>query len=111
MRRTPTNTQFPDRPTPPAALDLAGVARRHPRHRRGPTSPHPQLLARHGVAALANKGYQGGAGPTIATVFKRRRRLSANQKADNRSLSRARAQGERAAATLKCWKILTNLRC
>jgi hypothetical protein len=70
----------------------------------------PELLTRHGAATLADKGYQG-AGPTIATPFKRSRRLSANQKAANRSLSRARALGERAAATLKCWKILTKLRC
>lgn len=53
----------------------------------------------------------GAAGPTIATPFKRTRRLSTNQKAVNRNLSRAHAQGERAAATLKCRKVLTKLRC
>jgi len=69
----------------------------------------PDLLTRHAVAALADKAYQA-AGPTIAVPFKGRN-LSANQKSVNRSLAKARALGERAAATLKCWKILTKLRC
>jgi hypothetical protein len=69
----------------------------------------PEALTRHAVAALADKAYQA-AGPTIAVPFKGKH-LSDNQKAVNRSLAKARALGERAAATLKCWKILTRLRC
>lgn len=33
------------------------------------------------------------------------------QKAVNRAHARIRGLGERAVATLKCWKILTKLRC
>jgi len=43
------------------------------------------------------------AGPTIAVPF-RGRRLSANQRAVNRSIAKARALGERAAAALKTWR-------
>ena len=37
--------------------------------------------------------------------------MSGNQKAVNRSHAKARALGERGAATLKTWKVLTKLRC
>jgi hypothetical protein len=37
-------------------------------------------------------------------------RLSRNQRAVNRNRARYRAPGERAVATLKTWKILTQLR-
>ena len=69
----------------------------------------PEALTRHAVAGLADKAYRA-AGPTIAVPFKGKR-LSANQKAVNRSIATARALGERGAAVLKCWKILTKLRC
>ncbi|MFG1751517.1 transposase family protein [Streptosporangium sandarakinum] len=66
-----------------------------------------------GVQVFADRGYQG-AGGTIRTPFKRHRhrpRLSRHQKAVNRSHARIRAIGERAAATLKVWKVLDRLRC
>jgi len=82
----------PRRRPRPAAVDLGGVAR-----------------PRHFVACLADKAYQA-AGPTIAVPFKGRR-LSVNQRAVNRSIAKARALGERAAATLKTWRTLAKLRC
>ena len=69
----------------------------------------PETFTRHAVAGLADKAYRA-AGPTIAVPFKGKR-LSVNQKAVNRSIAKARALGERGAATLKTWKILTKLRC
>ena|SRR5437588_2394265 len=65
------------------------------------------------VITFADKAYQGARG-TIRTPFKRHRRrprLSAGQKAVNRSQAAIRAVGERAVATLKGWKVLTKLRC
>jgi len=47
----------------------------------------PNQQARHAVACLADKAYQAG-GPTIAVPFKGRR-LSANQRAVNRSIAKA----------------------
>ncbi len=70
-------------------------------------------LSTANVMTLADKAYQG-AGGSVRTPFKRHRyrpRLSARQKAVNRSHARIRARGERANATLKTWKILTKLRC
>ncbi|MBG0823386.1 transposase [Planomonospora sp. ID91781] len=70
-------------------------------------------LAYAGVQVFADRGYQG-AGSTIRTPFKRRRhrpRLSRHQKSVNRSHARIRAIGERAAATLKAWKVVVRLRC
>ena len=47
----------------------------------------------------------------LAVPFRRRpRRLSANERAVNRSHARNRGPGERAVATLKTWKLLTQLR-
>jgi hypothetical protein len=44
--------------------------------------------------------------------FRRRpRRLSANQRQVNANRARNRGPGERAMATLKTWKLLTQLRC
>ncbi|GAT71534.1 transposase [Planomonospora sphaerica] len=64
-----------------------------------------------GVPVFADRRHQG-AGGTIRTPFKRHRpRLSRNQKAVNRSHARIRAISERAAATLKAWKVLVRLRC
>jgi len=48
-------------------------------------------------------------GPPSPSPFKGKR-LSANQRAVNRSIAKARALGER-AATVKTWRILTKLRC
>jgi hypothetical protein len=65
------------------------------------------------VMTLADKAYQG-AGGTVWTPFKRhpqRPPLSRRQKDVNRTHARIRALGERAASTLKTWKILTKLRC
>ncbi|GAB2467737.1 hypothetical protein GCM10027187_39890 [Streptosporangium sandarakinum] len=66
-----------------------------------------------GIRVFADRGYQG-AGGVIRTLFKRHRyrpRLSRHQKAVNRSHACIRAIGERAAATLKAWKVLDRLRC
>ena len=71
------------------------------------------MLISNNVTTLADKGYQG-AGGTVHTPFKRHRSrppLSRAQVAVNRAHARIRAVGERAIATLKCWKILTKLRC
>jgi len=66
-------------------------------------------LTLFGVARYADAAYQG-AGPVVAAAFRRPR----NQKAVNRSHARNRAPGERAgeraAATLKSWKVLAKLR-
>lgn len=68
-------------------------------------------LVEAGLWAYADLAYQG-ASPHIVVPFRRRpRRLSGNQKAVNRNRARNRAPGERAVATLKTWKILTQLRC
>ena len=71
------------------------------------------VLTSNHVTTFADKGYQG-AGSTVRTPFKRHRSrppLSRSQKAANRAHARIRGVGERAVATLKCWKILTKLRC
>jgi hypothetical protein len=65
------------------------------------------------VMTFADRGYQG-AGGTVHSPFKRhrrRRRLSRREKAVNRSHARIRAVGERAIATVKCWKLLAKLHC
>jgi len=69
-------------------------------------------LTKYGVACYADAAYQG-AGPMVAVPFRRRtaRRLSANERAVNRSHARNRGPGERAVAILKTWKLLTQLWC
>jgi hypothetical protein len=65
------------------------------------------------VMTFADKGYQGAAG-SVRTPFKRHRRrvrLSSREKAVNRGHAKIRAVGERAMATIKCWKLLTRLHC
>ena len=62
---------------------------------------------------FTDKGYQG-AGGSVRTPFKRhhrRKRLSRRERAVNRSHAKIRALGERAIATLKCWKLLAKLHC
>jgi hypothetical protein len=88
-----------------------------------PGSAHDLTAAReHGiidalsaaeVMTFADRGYQGASG-SVRTPFKRhrrRRRLSRREKAVNRSHARIRALGERAIATVKCWKLLAKLHC
>ena len=68
------------------------------------------VLTRAGVKTFADKGYQG-AGGTVRRPFKRHRHrpwLSRVQRDVNRSHARIRAIGDRAVATLKTWKLLTN---
>jgi hypothetical protein len=70
-------------------------------------------LTKAAVMTFADKGYQG-AGGTVRTPFKRHHRrppLSRNQKAVNRAHAKIRGIGERAIATLKCWKLLAKLHC
>ncbi|MCZ7428605.1 transposase family protein [Micromonospora sp. WMMA1949] len=72
-----------------------------------------EALTSAGVMTFADKGYQA-AGGSVRTPFKRHRyrpKLSRRQKAVNRAHARIRACGERAIATLKCWKVLTKRRC
>jgi DDE superfamily endonuclease/Helix-turn-helix of DDE superfamily endonuclease len=72
-----------------------------------------EALTAEEVMTFADKGYQG-AGGSIRTPFKRhrrRRRLSRREKAVNRSHAKIRAIGERAIATLKCWKLPAKLHC
>jgi hypothetical protein len=88
-----------------------------------PGSTHDLSAAReHGIVdalteadvmTFADKGYQGARG-SVRTPFKRHRRrprLSRREKAVNRSHARIRAVGERAIATIKCWKLLAKLHC
>jgi len=86
-----------------------------------PGSTHDLTAARdHGVIdalaeadlwAYADLAYQGAGSHIVVPVRRRPRRLSRNQRAVNRNRARNRAPGERAVATLKTWKILTQLRC
>jgi DDE superfamily endonuclease len=52
-------------------------------------------------------GHQAGEGSNA----RRRPPLSRNQKAVNRAHAKIRGIGERAIATLKCWKLLAKLHC
>jgi hypothetical protein len=76
-------------------------------------------LARPGVTAVADTGYQGS-GPAVRVPQRRRRldpdtgryrRLSQNQKAVNTAHARQRGPGERANAQLNNWRILRKIRC
>ncbi len=78
----------------------------------------PNALAKAGITAVADTGYQG-AGPTVRVPQRRRRldsdtgryrRLSDNQKAVNTAHARQRGPGERANAQLKSWKVLRKIR-
>jgi len=65
------------------------------------------------VTTFVDKEYQGAHG-SVHTPFKRRRfrpKQSRRQKAVNRAHAKIRVRGERAIATLKTWKILTQPRC
>ncbi len=69
-------------------------------------------LARAGLIALADKGYQGldEAGNHVITPYKGKGKPG-SQKAANRAHAQLRAPGERANAQLKNWRILRKLRC
>lgn len=75
-------------------------------------------LASHRCCGLAEKTTHthsvGALRAAGGTPFKRRRfhpKLSRRQKAVNRARARIRTRGEPAVATLKTWKIQTELRC
>ena len=92
-------------------MGLGGAARRHPRPDRGSPPRRDRRADQVRRACYADLAYQG-AGPLVAVPFRRRpRRLSANERAGNRSHDRNRGPGERAVATLKTWKTLAKLRC
>ncbi len=94
----------PPRRRPPRDTEIVGTPRR---------TGLIDALTGARVRVFAEWGYQG-AGGTIRTPFKLHRhrpRLSRHQKSVNRSHVRIRAIGERAAATLKAWKVLVRLRC
>lgn len=84
-----------------------------------PGSTHDLTAARaHGVLAAAtraavelyvDKGYQG-AGGTVTTPHKGRG-LASKQKRHNRMINQLRGPAERGFATLKTWRIFTNIRC
>lgn len=87
-----------------------------------PGSVHDLAAARqHGIvdgltfwaiAGYADKGYQGASG-AIGTPYKRKkgRKPGKRKKLFNRYHAKARAVGERGAATLKQWHILRKARC
>ncbi|WP_435137613.1 IS5 family transposase [Actinacidiphila sp. bgisy144] len=68
-------------------------------------------LAKAGVACWADKGYRGAAGTVRVPYWGRWEKLSAGQKAVNRSHAKIRALVERAVATLKSWRLLRKIRC
>ena len=61
------------------------------------------------VMTFADKGYRGARG-SVRTPFYGRN-LPEHMREVNRSHARIRAIGERAIATLKCWKLLAKLHC
>ncbi|MEV0455900.1 transposase family protein [Catellatospora methionotrophica] len=67
---------------------------------------------RHGLQLWADRGYQGEA-PTLITPGQggQGQALDPSAMAYNRPHAAARASGERSFATLKCWQILTRVRC
>lgn len=68
-------------------------------------------LAQAGINCWADKGYQG-AGGTVRLPYRGRcEKLSAGQRAVNRSHAKVRALVEQAIATLKSWRLLRKLRC
>ncbi|BCJ75310.1 IS5 family transposase [Catellatospora sp. IY07-71] len=67
---------------------------------------------RHGLQFWADRGYQGEA-PTLITPVRagKDKPLIPAATAYNRRHAAVRAPGERGFATLKCWQILTRVRC
>ncbi|MET7458450.1 transposase family protein [Streptomyces sp. NPDC005574] len=64
----------------------------------------PAALAADDIKCWADKAYQG-AGQAVRVPFRGWRRLH------NRDHAKRRSLGERAMATLKCWRVLRKLRC
>ncbi|MFF2407661.1 transposase family protein [Streptomyces sp. NPDC058092] len=69
----------------------------------------PAALATVGVKCWADKAYQG-AGPSIRVPL-RGKHLRGWRRRHNRDHAKIRSLGERAMATLKCWRLLRKLRC
>ncbi|MEU5548026.1 transposase family protein [Streptomyces sioyaensis] len=69
----------------------------------------PTALAADDVKCWADKAYQG-AGPAIRVPI-RGKSLRGWRRRHNRDHARIRSLGERAMATLKCWRVLRKLRC
>ena len=68
----------------------------------------PAALAADGVKCWADKAYQG-AGPAVRVPF-RGKNLRAWRRRHNRDHAKIRSLGERAMATLRCWRLLRKLR-
>ncbi|WP_406190388.1 transposase [Streptomyces sp. NBC_01017] len=62
------------------------------------------------ILILADRAYQG-AGATVRTTYKNHREQPARYQEFNRDHARLRAQGERAFAQLKSWRLLRRARC
>ncbi|MFE6787896.1 transposase family protein [Streptomyces sp. NPDC057680] len=69
----------------------------------------PAVLAADAIKCWADKAYQG-AGPAVRVPF-RGKNLRGWRRRHNRDHAKIRSLGERAMATLKCWRILRKLRC
>lgn len=69
----------------------------------------PAALAADGIKCWADKAYQG-AGPAVRVPI-RGKHLRGWRRRHNRDHAKIRSLGERAIATLKCWRVLRKLRC
>ncbi|WP_436740215.1 transposase family protein [Streptomyces sp. BBFR102] len=69
----------------------------------------PDALAVDDIKCWADKAYQG-AGPAIRVPF-RGKNPRGWRRRHNRDHAKIRSLGERAMATLKCWRLLRKLRC
>ncbi|MFF3890421.1 transposase family protein [Streptomyces sp. NPDC001914] len=69
----------------------------------------PAALATDDVKCWADRAYQG-AGPAVRVAF-RGKNLRGWRRRYNRDHAKIRSLGERAMATLKCWRLLRKLRC
>ncbi|MFE7574220.1 transposase family protein [Streptomyces sp. NPDC057521] len=69
----------------------------------------PAALAAGDIKCWADKAYQG-AGPAVRVPF-RGKTLRGWRQRHNRDHAKIRSLGERATATLKCWRLLRKLHC
>ncbi|WP_327329989.1 MULTISPECIES: transposase family protein [unclassified Streptomyces] len=69
----------------------------------------PDALAINDIKCWAGKAYQG-TGPAVRVPF-RGKNLRGWRRRHNRDHAKIRSLGERAMATLKCWRLLRKLRC
>ncbi|PZT72595.1 MULTISPECIES: transposase family protein [unclassified Streptomyces] len=69
----------------------------------------PAALAADATKCWADKAYQS-AGPAVRVPF-RGKNLRGWRRRHNRDHAKIRSLGERAMATLKCWRLLRKLRC